>query len=465
MAGNTIKKRLFIISSTFTVAVAAALVKQLGDGVENYLVSIAPLIYENVDEHIRREVEQLGVFKDVKFYFDFCKPKKNFKEEKSHILSFNVKKFKESISNVEFDEIYSVYIHGAANHLFNQYPKADLYFIEDGTATYLKMDNAEIINKRAKKIYTLNYFDKIIPYITTYEKVPTEQIDKYILRDVFEVLSKNIKFNLEKKEKTIVFCAQNISISQVAMTYQDELMLYVKYIKKLLNMGYFVYFKDHPKTPNMFYKNLVQFIKHPNFDTVGAYSVLPMETLVLFLKPCAIVSMFSSALLSIPWLYGIPSFTFLSDKDFKDHKIFGIAHMLVANYIPSIEFIHENVDVTNKNFQLFVDETLSLPELVYYRIKNIDFFKFFISRREYYSLQKKLKTSNNLILRFFKLDSEVLLLFKSQSYWKYLSYYRKYFYNYYLSYKKEKEKQIKKSKRVIIDIFNDIMNVIFKVFF
>ena len=51
MAGNTIKKRLFIISSTFTVAVAAALVKQLGDdGVENYLVSIAPLIYENVNK-------------------------------------------------------------------------------------------------------------------------------------------------------------------------------------------------------------------------------------------------------------------------------------------------------------------------------------------------------------------------------------------------------------------------------
>ena len=136
------KKRLFIISSTFTMAIAAALVKQLGtENTDNYVVSISPFIYENVDEHIKMEYQHLGLFKDIKFYFDFCPPKKNFTNEGAIERFWN---------NINFDEIYSVYIHGAANHLFNQYPKADLYFMEDGTAAYLKMDNAEQINKRAK---------------------------------------------------------------------------------------------------------------------------------------------------------------------------------------------------------------------------------------------------------------------------------------------------------------------------
>lgn len=466
MDSNCVKKRLFIVSSTFTVAIAAALSKQLGnENVENYLVSISPLIYENVDEHIKREATQLGVFKDIKFYFDFCKPKKTFKDERSHVISFDVKKFKESINNVAFDEIYSVYIHGAANHLFNQYPNVDLYFMEDGTATYLKMDNAEVINKRAKGIFTLNYFDKIIPYITTYENVPSVQIDKQILKETFELLAKNINFNLEQKEKTVVFCAQNISISQIAMNYQEELMLYVKYIKKLLNMGYFVYFKEHPKTPNMFYKNLVQYINHPNFSTVGAYSVLPMETLVVLLKPCAIVSMFSSALLSVPWLFDIPSFTFLDGKDFKSHKIFGIAHMLVSNYIPPIEFMHSSLDITKNNFRLFLQRTLPLPEIVYYRLKTIDFFKFFISRREFYSIQRKLKSSNRLILRFFKIESSVVSLFLSKSYYSYLLYYFDDFYKQLKLYKQEKLKQFKKSKKVVLDIVKDIVSVVFKIVF
>ena len=230
------KKRLFIVSGTFTTAIAATLIKQLKDeNTENYLVSIAPTIYENLDNHISIATQQLGLFKDIKFYFDFCPPKKMFKEEKKHILSFNVKKFKDSIENIEFDEIYSVYIHGAANHLFNQYPNADLYFIEDGTATYLKMDNAEFINKRAKKIYTLNYFDKVIPFVSSYENLKTEQIDKNILKDIFAFLSKKISFKIEPKENSIIFCAQNISLSQIAMTHEEEIQLYTKNINKLLS--------------------------------------------------------------------------------------------------------------------------------------------------------------------------------------------------------------------------------------
>lgn len=460
------KKRLFIISSTFTMAIAAALVKQLGtENTDNYVVSISPFIYENVDEHIKMEYQYLGLFKDIKFYFDFCAPKKNFKEEMSHILSFNVKKFKESIGNVEFDEIYSVYIHGAANHLFNQYPKADLYFMEDGTAAYLKMDNAEQINKRAKKIYTLNYFDKIIPYISMYENVPTVQIDKNILKEIFEQLSKNIKFNLEIKEKSVVFCAQNISISQIAMTYQDELNLYVKYIKKLLNMGYFVYFKDHPKTPNMFYKNIVPIINNPNFATVGAYSVLPLESLVILLKPSAIVSMFSSALFSIPWLYNIPAFTFFADKEFKAHKIFGIAHMLVATYIPSIEFLNEDVQIARNNFDLFLSKTMHLNQQVYYRVKLIDFFKLFISHKEYRLLQKNLKTSNRLILRFFNINTDVLEMFKKQSYLSYLKYYSGDFCKRCEAYKQNKIKKYKHSKKVLFEVFDDAITILLKLIF
>ena len=111
MQTNKPKKRLFIVSSLFTTAVVGALIKQLNDkNAENYLVSIAPILYENLDNHIKRAAEQLGVFKDIRFYFDFCQPKKNFKEEKNHVLSFDVKKFKNSIGNIEFDVYASTYL-------------------------------------------------------------------------------------------------------------------------------------------------------------------------------------------------------------------------------------------------------------------------------------------------------------------------------------------------------------------
>ena len=460
---TNIKKRLFIVSGTFTTAIAATLIKQLGNtNAENYIVSIAPAIYENLDEHIKAAVTQLGVFKDLKFYFDFCAPKKMFKEEKKHILSFNVRKFKESIGNIEFDEICSVYIHGAANYLFNQYPKADLYFVEDGTATYLKMDNAEIINKRAKKIFTLNYFDKIKPFVSLYEGVPCEQINKEILKDVFAFLSKQIKFNLEPKEKSIIFCAQNISLSQIAMTYEDELKLYISNIKKLLDLGYFVYFKEHPKTPNMFYKNLIKFIQHPNFSTLGAYAVVPMETLVPYLKPCAVVSMFSSSLFTMPWLFNIPSFTFMPNKEFKDHKIFGVAHMLVATYIPPIEFVHKDIEITQNNFKIFLNDRKSIEKEIYYRIKTIDFFKFFISRNEYYQIKREIKNANKLLLRYFNIPTEVLNIFRNGSYLSYLKYYFNDFKSQYNDYKKRIKTEHKSSLKQLTQTIKDSISCIFK---
>ena len=457
------KKRLFIVSGTFTTAIAATLIKQLKDeNTENYLVSIAPTIYENLDNHISIATQQLGLFKDIKFYFDFCPPKKMFKEEKKHILSFNVKKFKDSIENIEFDEIYSVYIHGAANHLFNQYPNADLYFIEDGTATYLKMDNAEFINKRAKKIYTLNYFDKVIPFVSSYENLKTEQIDKNILKDIFAFLSKKISFKIEPKENSIIFCAQNISLSQIAMTHEEEIQLYTKNINKLLNMGYHVYFKEHPKTPNMFFTPLSKIIKNPNFETLGPYAVLPMETLVPFLKPCAVVSMFSSSLFTMPWLFNIPSFTFMPNKEFKDHKIFGIAHMLVASFIPPIEFIHRDSQITKNNFNLFLKSTLQIEKNVYYRIKNIDFFKLFISRHEFYQIKKEIKTANKLILRYFDIPPIVINLFKNESYINYIKYYLEDFKKQYNEYQIRLKKQYKKPIKIWLDNIENLATSIIK---
>lgn len=463
MPDSIIKRRLFIVSGTFTTAIAAAIIKQLGNkNCEDYLVSIAPLIYEKVDNHIYEAAKYLGLFKDIKFYFDFCHPKKNFKEEKNCVLSFNVKNFKDSIGNIKFDEIYSVYIHGAANHLFNQYPDADLYFMEDGTATYLKMDNAELINKRAKKIYTINYFDKITPFITLYENVETVKIDKDILKDIFEYLCTHIKFRLEKKEKTIIFCAQNISISQIAMTYEDELKLYIKNIKRLLNLGYFVYFKEHPKTPNMFFKNLAQIINHPNFQTVGPYAVLPMETLINLLEPSAVVSMFSSSLFTIPYLFDIPAFTFFVDKEFKDHKVFGVAHMLVASYIPPIEYIHNDINITKNNFNLYIKDTLPIEKQVFYRIKNIDFFKLFISKREFYNLKKEIKTTNRLILRHFDIPVEVLNLFKNKNYIDYIMYYLNDFINTYHHNKKifKNSKNEKDFKTKLLSYFQILTKMI-----
>lgn len=422
------KKRLFIVAGTFTTAIAAALIKQLKlTNDDNYLVSIAPLLYENLDSYTKAEADKLNLFKETYFFFDFCPPKQNFKDEKSHIFSFDVKKFKYTTNNIEFDEIYSIYIHGAANHLFNQYPNADLYFMEDGTATYLKMENASRINKRAKKIYTLNFFDKIKPHVSLYEGLKTEQIDKNILKSVFEELAEKTPFSIEQKDKSIIFCAQNISINPKAMTFQDELNLYAKNISKLINDGYFIYFKEHPKTPNLFYSKLKEIINSPNMTSLGEYNVLPVEILLPLLRPFAVVSMFSSALLTAPWIFNVPTFTFFADNEFKNHQIFGIAHMLVAIYIPPIESLSSDTNLTTKSFELFLKNSPKIENNGIYRIKLIDFFKIFISKHEFKKVQKDLKNTHKFLLKYSNLPPNVIDLFENQTYTDYLLFYFEHF--------------------------------------
>lgn len=464
MTNKQTKKRLFIVAGTFTTAISAALIKQLGQkDCEDYLVSIAPLLYENLDNHIKVEAIQLGLFKQILFYFDFCRPKSEFKNEKTHILSFNVKKFREATNNVQFDEIYSVYIHGAANYLFNQYPQADLYFMEDGVAAYLKMENAERINNRAKKIYTLNYFDKIKPFITLKEKVKTETIKKDILKTTFKQLAGKINFQLEKKEKAIIFCTQNISLNKAAMTYETELKLYENNVKKLLDKGYCVYFKEHPKTPNMFYKNLQKTLNNPNLINIGDYNVLPVEELVVLLKPFAVVSMFSSALLTLPHIFDIPTFTFFAEKEFQNHDIFGIAHLIVAAYIPSIDVITNDIFETRQAFDNYCQTAAELSKQPIYNIKNTDFFKLFISQKEFKMLQKEFKTCNKSFLQYANIPQKVQKIFEQGNYVDFLMHYSE---SYKKAYEKYKQTHLKNDKKQdIIKLLKDSFRIIQKLLF
>jgi len=456
------KKRLFITAGTFTTAVSAALIKQLNTpDTENYLVSIAPTLYENVDAHIKKEAELLGVFKKIWFYFDFCAPKANFKDEKKHILSFDVRKFKEHTENIEFDEIFSVYIHGAANYLFNQYPKADLFFIEDGTASYLKMDNAEKINKRAKKIYTLNYFNKVKPFVSTYEGVKLGTIDKDILKSVFESIASHIQAGFDTTQKSVIFCAQNISINPAAMNYKEELNLYVKNVKKLLDKGYKVYFKDHPKTPGMFLKNIQQQLKDPNIINLQNLNVLPVEVLIPLIKPTAVISMFSSALFTSPWIFNIAAFTFFEEEEFKNHEIFGVAHLMVAHYIPAMDLITADKDETLNNFNTFLEKTLPLEKQTIYNIKLVDYFKLFISKRQFKRLQKDFRKCHKFLLNFANLKQDVVDLFLNQSYLDFLLFYAD---NYHKQYQKylESNKKNSASLRTTLNFLKDGISIIFK---
>lgn len=456
---NKTKKRMFITAGTFTTAVAAALIRQLGNkNCENYLVSIAPTLYENVDKHLQDLAKQTNLFNGIYFYFDYCLPKHNFSDEKKHILSFNFEQFKEAIGNVEFDEIYSVYIHGAANNLFNHYPNANLYFMEDGIAAYLKMDNAKKINDRAKKIYTLNYLNKVKPHVSLYEGVTTKTIDKDLVKSVFEEFTSNIQFDLEKREKSVIFCAQNISLNKVAMSYKNELKLYTETIKKILEKGYTVYFKEHPKTPNMFFKDLRHNIKSPNLINIGTYNVLPIEFLVPLLNPTAIVSMFSSALFTVPHIFKTPAYTFFAENEFTKHRIFGIAHLMAASYIPTVDLISDNPIETKQAFEKFIQNQPEIQNQVIYRIAEIDHFKLFIPKREFKKLKKLFKENDKNLLKYANLPAELVDIFENQTYMDYLMHYAESFKMQYTAYLEHQKR--KNSFGAVVDLLVSFFKVL-----
>ena len=149
---------------------------------------------------------------------------------------------------------------------------------------------------------------------------------------------------LNSNDKNIIFLATFCSKKSSQFFTFEELMTYQNaIIEKLIEKGYKVYFKPHPR-------DLTEYKDNKNFKILK--TKLPLECYNLKDKCLAIVSLFSSALCQIYHYQKIAGFC-ATDLIKKAENDIGIN--IIKEYSPNINLLLK-IDTKSKTFQELRDE-------------------------------------------------------------------------------------------------------------
>jgi hypothetical protein len=98
-----------------------------------------------------------------------------------------------------------------------------------------------------------------------------------------------------------------------AMTRAQELALYAKVIDLVLERGYEVWWKEHPRSQQPFFRELAQRAPPGRLRELDLPFALPVELIAPQLGLAACTAGISTALFYLPRLYDIPTYTFADD--------------------------------------------------------------------------------------------------------------------------------------------------------
>ena len=326
--------------------------------------------------------------------------------------NFDFEKFEKDVNCNKFDNIYYTLFYFQAKTLINHYKKAQIFAIENGTASYFPQKLDENILYKTKAIYSLDYFNLIKPLITEQnKKIENRTVNQNKIKEKFEILAKDLDF--EENSNSIIFCAHNLSLNKNLISPNDEFEEYANIIREIIAKGYTVYFKEHPKTPDWFYNKFRAKFNSNNFKILK--STEPVETLVLKIKPKAIVGAFSTSLLTIPHIFGIPAYTFKMKNNLTSYPAFSLAYAMIMAYIPTIQEFDNEYVIPISKFEL-AEEPLT-------QITIADTLKKFVSRNKFLRIQENMQDISCDKFNYFQIPTELYNIYKTGSYWTLLSYY------------------------------------------
>ena len=315
-------RRLFMTSGNLSLINTLAILNQfnLNENSENSI-----LVWSHVasDEFIEIS-KKISELTEIKNYYSFCNV--SFMDLLNHFI----------ISKQDvFDEIYFPncrYMFEIAKILF---PFSKYFVIEEGICVQMKHKSIDYSN--VEKFIFNKYLDKI-----DLANASQEDLKKLCFIDKKEFLQIGQKaaelypldLKLNKEDKNIILCG---TIAGLGIMSFNEIVEYQnKIADKLIEMGYTVIFKPHPRDTS-------EYKEHEKFKILK--TKLPLEVYNIEDKCLAVVSIFSSASCQIYHFQNIAGFC--AEDINKNCSDFGLN--IIAEYSPSYDMLCE-IDTNNKTF-------------------------------------------------------------------------------------------------------------------
>ena len=136
--------------------------------------------------------------------------------------------------------------------------------------------------------------------------------------------------------ETILFLGEGFYIWG-EMNWDEELCIYQKIVQSIVDRGYRVYWKEHPKSTRHFGEGLQDLFCESKFIYRTSESFCPIELFFKNSKPKYCVSVLSTALFTLSLLYDIK--TFHASKYFRTKLTHGhkLSLKLIEKHIPDID--------------------------------------------------------------------------------------------------------------------------------
>lgn len=142
----------------------------------------------------------------------------------------------------------------------------------------------------------------------------------------------------EYKEKSVLVIGQCFARWNI-MNRQEEQQVYQRVVRGLLDEGYHVFWKEHPRVDRGFFPSLDLMFHGSNFTNLNLPDELPIEIVAKQIAGWICVSASSSALLYLNRLYGISTYTFTHWLDSLYWDDFKAISSMIQELVPQIELL------------------------------------------------------------------------------------------------------------------------------
>lgn len=312
---KSITSRLFLTTGNLSLVNNLAIIRQLAThDCEDTLVILSNMVNNDFFETCKK-IAALHNFQEVKC---IC-------SKQANIIEYFLRN-----KMTNFDEIYFSNQYQFINLATELYPNADWILTDEGCGGKLAR-LAYCDYDKVKSLIMHNYLGKIDFFglqKRNYKKIIP--LNTEIFQEVCRECAEMFPINLEQgpEDKSIIFCGSWYEVSGLGkdeyMSLQDDL------INRLMELGYTILFKPHPRDPR-------NYINNPNITILN--TTLPLECY----NPdvVAIVSLASSTPLHMINAHNIPGFMIsLLDRVNKPLELMWLdllVKKLMAEYTPPIE--------------------------------------------------------------------------------------------------------------------------------
>lgn len=228
----------------------------------------------------------------------------------SRIVYLDNTNFDAFIQKIDLNCFDSLFIANQPQFKFFQ-EHHNINLLEEGISSYFDFGN--LSEKGLKGIYLSNFLDKMnynkkefLPFVKQIQK----ENQLYVINKIRK--KNHINFSYLKRDNQILL--MHHYILQDIMTQEECLSVYITEINKLIQNGYNVLFKVHPRVEAQFLEKLKDYYKdNPHFQFFPFEASYPVEILISDIQPCAFVSSMSGGGVSCSHLYNIPTYEFGHD--------------------------------------------------------------------------------------------------------------------------------------------------------